>query len=123
MSYLKSFIIGSSLPVFLHFFLSVQRLDDTIKNYSYQDYTILAPMYLGIMNMLSLYVARRFKLSMRQRYVVISLLSATIVTSIARLSHSYNFSDKKWLQYTVRIFLTHFFTFNVIIYSLETSLG
>ena len=121
-SYFKSFIVGSSVPVFLHFFLSVQRLDSKLMNYTYGEYTIVAPIYLGMMNMLSLYLMRYFKLNTRQRYVLISFISSFIVVTGAFLNRAYNFTQNQWTQYSIRIFLTHFMTFNVIVYLLNNVL-
>lgn len=120
--YLKSFVIGSSLPVFLHFFLSVQQIEKGTKNYTYAEYTIIAPIYLGLMNMLSLYLGTRFNWSLHKRLLVTSILSILIVNTATRLSNSYNFSDTEWLRYTVRVSLMHLFTFNIVLYGLEKNL-
>ena len=121
-SYIKSFVIGSSLPVFMHFFLSVQNIDPKSKNYTYEDYSIVAPLYLGFMNMISLFIGKQFGLNLRERLFYISLISAVCVMGIARYTKSYNYSDKKWMQYMVWIFLKHLFTYNILIYLLEVSL-
>ena len=45
---LKHFIIGSSLPIFiLHFYLVFNNKN---KNYSFFLYTIIAPLFIGLMN-------------------------------------------------------------------------
>lgn len=119
MGYLRSFIIGSSWLVFVLFFLSVMRISNKIRNYSYKSYTIIAPLYLGLMNTFSLYLARRFNLTMRQRYVVIGLISPIIVIIFAKITSAYNFTASEWFRYSLRIIIKHFLIFNIIVYYLE----
>jgi hypothetical protein len=114
--YLKSFVIGSSWFVFILFFLSVMKIKN--KNYSYELYTIIAPFYLGLMNMLSLYLANKYKLSLRQRFLLIGIISPLIVIIFAKLSNSYNYTSKKWYEYYVYIIVKHMLIFNIIIYYL-----
>lgn len=119
MGYLKSFIIGSSWFVFVLFFISVMKISNKIKNYSYESYTIIAPLYLGLMNAFSLYLARTFNLTLRQRYILIGLISPIIVIIFARITNSYNFSPNQWYSYYLRITIKHFLIFNIIVYYLE----
>ena len=123
--YLKSFVIGSSMPVFMNFFLSVQNIqnrDPQKSRYTYEQYTIVAPLYLGFMNMIALYVGNTFGLSLRQRLLVISLISAAFVAGLAKLNVSYQFTDREWLDYFAWILLKHLFTYNVLIYLLEVTI-
>ena len=43
--YVKSFVIGSSWPVFILYFLAVAGYGDKI-NVSYKNYTFIAPLFL-----------------------------------------------------------------------------
>lgn len=117
-SYLRSFVIGSSLLVVLPFLLRVATLRD--KNYSYESYSILAPLYFGLMNMLSLCISNNFNLTLRQRYVTIGLISPIIVISFAKILGTYTFSTKEWVLYCLRIMVFHFLTYNISIYLLES---
>jgi hypothetical protein len=54
--YLKSFIIGSSFPSFILYFLAVRVAKN--KNYRFEDYAFIGPLSLGVNNMLSLYIAK-----------------------------------------------------------------
>lgn len=119
MGYLKSFIIGSSWLVFVLFFLSIMKISNNLRNYSYKSYTIIAPLYLGLMNAFSLYLARRFNLTMRQRYIAIGLISPIIVIIFTKITGAYNFSPAQWYRYYLRIIIKHFLIFNIIIYYLE----
>ncbi len=119
--YLKSFIIGSSFPVVMLFFILVARLKN--KNYSYETYTIVAPLYLGLMNMLSLAIARKYTLSLRMRYIVIGIISPLVVITIARSLRVYNYNSREWSRYAMRVIIEHFLVFNVIVYGLEAALS
>lgn len=115
--YLKSFIIGSSWPVFILFFSSVSNLKD--KTYSYDFYSKIAPVYLGLMNVLSGMIAAKWHLTLRQRYLVIGVLSPLIVIIIAFVGRAYVKTPTQWLTYAFLILTTHFLVFNVIVYYLE----
>ena len=120
--YLKSFVIGSSLPVFFLFFLKVASLDNNIKNYSYKTYTFIAPLYFGIMNMISRYLQNKYNLTLRERFLLIGIISPIIVMIFAKLMNSYNITEKEWIRYYIRLFLKHFLTYNLIIYFLEANI-
>lgn len=121
--YLKSFIIGSSLPVYLHFYLKVMSIDNNIKNFSYENYTIVAPLYLGLMNTLSLFIGNQLGWNVRKRLFYTSIISAIIVCIFARLTNSYNIEGKEWLIYYIQIMIRHLLTYNIIIYLLEQLLS
>ena len=116
-SYLKSFVIGSSYLVFLPFFVGVKN--DSTKKYSYYHYTLVAPLWLGMCNMFSLFLANTFKLSLRKRFLAISILSSLSIITIATLDKSYDFSKKGRLQYYLGTFLGYMFVWNIVIYNIE----
>lgn len=119
-NYLKDFIIGSSFPVFILFFIIVANIKN--KNYSYEKYSIIAPLYLGLMNVLSGELQKKYNLSDKNRYLYISLISATIVVLYAYFSGSYRYSynySYYWILYILIVFSLHLFVFNVIVYNLN----
>ncbi len=120
--YLRSFVIGSTYLTTLLFFLTVRNIPDTVKNYSYEDYTLIAPLYLGLMNTLSLYLSKVYNLSLRQRLVLIGLISPLIVISFAYSSSVYNFTMEEWVRYAFRLMLKHFAIYNIVIYFLESNI-
>lgn len=122
-NYLQSFIVGSSFPVLFPFFAAVARLPSSIKNYTYEDYTLLAPLYLGLMNVLATYLGERFDLSPRQRYVLVGVISPLIVIAIAYSLRSYNYTQCEWIRYSLMLIVKHFLVFNVIVYSIEKCLN
>jgi len=113
MNYIKRFLIGSSFPVFIYFFLKVQTIPNSIKNYTYEQYTIIAPFYLGLMNVMAGFLNKRY------RYLLIGVISPTIVFLYAYMNKSYNFTNKEWRNYFVRIYMTHLIIFNVIVKNLS----
>jgi len=118
-NYLKSFIIGTSLPVSIHFYDAVANIKKEDRNYSYILYSFLAPLWFGLMNILSLYIADKWNLSSRGRFITISIISSLLIVLLAKLLNAYNYSNSEWLSYYTTILVKHFLTFNVIIYLLE----
>jgi hypothetical protein len=119
MKYLRAFVIGSSFLVFLPHFIAVAGLDESKMNYTYKDYTFIAPVYYGVMNMISLFLSLQFQLSDRARYLLIGTLSPLIVISFSYLTKTYSYTDDEWLRYSIRLFFTHFLIWNVVIYTLN----
>ena len=118
-SILKSFIIGSSIPVLLPFYYRVGTMDKSKMNYSYATYTIMAPIYLGLMSVISLLIGRYLGWGLRSRILLISIISPLVVMMFATIYKSYNFTDEEWMRYYGRIFIKHFLIYNILIYSLE----
>ena len=116
-NYLRDFIIGSSWPVFILFFLSVMNI--TAKNYTYDFYTVVAPVYLGLMNVLANFLQEKYQLTSREKYWLIGIISPLTVIAIAYFGNAYPYTPVQWDQYMVRIIFNHFLAFNVIIYHLD----
>lgn len=114
---LKTFIVGSSLPVCICFYIIVNNIKD--KNYSYFIYSILCPLYFGILNIISYCVSKYFKLTTRLRFLITSIFSFIIPLSVTKLLNIYDFNYKEWYLYYLVLFSGHFITWNVIIYNLE----
>ena len=117
MKYLKEFIIGSSFPVVASFYYGAYHRE---KNFEYFPYTLAAPIWFGIWNILSLLIAEKYKLSLRMRFLVVSILS---VISIAILQQTflfpYNYTKEEWNYYYTQQFIKYMITWNLIIYNLE----
>lgn len=125
-NYFKSFVIGSSALVFAPFFVAAHNF--TIKNYNYYHYTLLAPIFFGLTNMLSLLLAKTFKLNLRKRYILISILSSVSTLLYVTLSKSYDFSKNSSghfllpnniYQYYLSTFTGYMFVWNIVIYNIE----
>lgn len=117
--YLRAFVIGSSYLVFFPHFFAVGSADEKQLNYTYKQYTFVAPIYLGLMNMISLLIASTYHLSRRMRYLLIGSISPLIVTSFSYSFQTYNYSNERWMIYAIGLFMKHFLIFNIIIYSLD----
>jgi hypothetical protein len=119
MEYLRAFVIGSCILVFLPHFIAVANLDETNLNYTYKQYTFVAPTYYGLMNMLSLYIAYQFNLSARERYLLIGTLSPLLVISISYTLKTYDYEGYEWIKYGVGLFIKHFLIWNLVVYYLD----
>ena len=119
MGYTRDFVIGSSFPVFLPHFLTVANLDERNLNYTYKQYSFIAPLYYGLMNVISAILALRLNLSDRQRYVLIGSLSPLIVVLFSYTVGTYDYEGVEWLTYGVGLFVKHFLIWNVIVYFLN----
>jgi hypothetical protein len=118
-NYLRAFVIGACIfTVFPHYY-AVANLDEAKLNYTYKQYTFVAPVYYGLMNMISLYLALLFHLSRRQRYLLIGTVSPLIVTSFSYLFKTYDYQGVEWLRYGVGLFLKHFLIWNIVVYFLD----
>lgn len=117
--YLRAFVIGSSYLVFFPHFLAVGTANESELNYTYKQYTFVAPIYLGCMNMISLFIANTYHLSNRMRYVIIGSISPLLVSSFSYIFQTYNYSKERWIKYVLGLFMKHFLIFNIIIYSLN----
>ena len=121
MKYLKQFIIGSSYPVFVSFFYSVQNFQPK-KTYKYYDYTLVAPIWFGVWNIISLIIAEKFNLSNRYRFILVSLLSCLSIMIIATKLKSYKFNKKEWKNYYLYIFVKYIIVWNLVIYNIENNI-
>ena len=55
MEYLKAFTIGTSGPVWFHHMALMGLTDEKDYNFSFKDYSLVAPIYYGLMTMLALF--------------------------------------------------------------------
>lgn len=122
MKYFKQFIVGSSsiitVPFFYYFVLNHQPK----KNYLYSNYTLISPFWFAIWNVISLLLAEYFDLTMKQRFLLISVISSLSIMIIARYLKSYNFSQDEWNKYYLYIFIKYLFIWNILIYFIEKNL-
>jgi hypothetical protein len=116
--YLRAFVIGSSVLVFLPYFLVVKSM--VTKNYSYDDYTLLAPIGLGVFNVLSLVLANKLNLSRKNRFLMISVLAPTFVTFFIYFIKAYNYTTvNQWFNHIWKLYLFYFIVFNFVVYYLD----
>ena len=118
MKYLKQFVVGSSFLVFLPFYYAVKN-NQPKKTYSYYKYTLLAPVWFGIWNVISLILAEYFNLTMKMRFLLVSILSAISIMIIATYLKSYKFTTAEWREYYLYIFIKYMLVWNLVIYNIE----
>ena len=117
--YIKAFVVGTSFIVVALFYLAVQNVNPKQRLYSYELYTIIAPLYFGVLNMVSLYVANKFELDNTMRYFIMSFVSPLIVIVASKLYNAYDYTENEWLKYRFTVFCLHFVIWNFIIYNLN----
>jgi hypothetical protein len=118
-NYLRAFVIASSILVVLPHFIAVARIDETKMNYTYEQYTIIAPIYYGLMNMISLYLALLLNLSSRQRYLLIGTISPLFVIFFSYFTGAYIYDTNEWFKYGINLFIKHFLIWNVVVFTLD----
>lgn len=125
MDYLRSFIIGSSGLVVFQFFATLALQKKGVYTIPYKKYSILAPIYFGLMNILSLYIGKTYNLSLERRFFIISIISILFTVSF-----NYFFSSKKykpystydtkdWIYYILINGARHIIAFNLIMFYFE----
>ena len=122
MEYLKSFIIGSSGPVFFQYLALLALKEKNYYDYSFKTYSILCPLFFGIINVISTYFEKVFNLSLQTRLLYTSVISFLILLSFnyfysrKRYKPYKNYSTKEWLSYIILNGGRHLISFSVIIY-------
>ena len=117
MSYLKQFVIGSSYIVFAPFFYAVQN--NKFKTYEYYTYTLIAPVWFGLWNIISLILSNILKLNLKERFLLISILSSISIMLIATYGNAYKYTKEEWIKYYLHIFIKYMIVWNLIIYNIE----
>ena len=109
---MNAFIVGTSVLVVLPFYLSVMNIED--KTYSYETYSIVAPLYFGVMNVLAQFLARLY--GSFRGYVATTILSVAFVFGLNMSLGTYPFKNtKERLQYLLRLLLGHAFAFLIVL--------
>lgn len=118
--YLRAFVIGSSFFVFIPYFLGVRYLSEQkLSNYSYENYTLYAPIGLGLYNVISLYIANKFNLTKRNSLFLLSILAPTLVAIGVYTRKSYNYTANQWFAHIWMLYLLYFLVFNFVFYYLD----
>ena len=125
MKYIKQFIVGSSFPSVFLFYYTVNRIKKTNPKkyyYTYYDYTLCAPIVLGIANVISFILAERFDLSYDNRFILITILLYLFTTISVHVIKAYNFNKNDWKDYYKTLLILYIIVWNYIIYFIEKSI-
>lgn len=118
MTYLKEFILGSSYFVFLPFFYIVKNSQKE-RNYSYYHYTLVAPLWFGLWNIISLIIAEYFGLSKRLRFLLISIISYISILLFVSYFQTYKMSPHEWRKYYISQLVRYLLIWNIVIFYLD----
>ena len=120
--YIKSFIIGSSYPSFVLFFMVVSQYGEMM-NLPFTTYSIIAPPFLGLLNVFGLFLKNKYNLGQFQRFFYTGIIGAIFISIVITLLKIYNFTTKRrWIEQYIKLQITYFLIFSVIIRSLEDAL-
>ena len=99
----------------------VSSIDKSNLNFSYKYYSFLAPIALGLFNILSLYLVNKFNLTTKNRFILISLISPTLVATTVYFFKAYHnlITLNQWFNYLIKLYLLYFFVFNFDVYLLD----
>lgn len=124
----KAFIIGSSIiaiiMMYIGFFGYQGKLNPNNcleKNFNvnpFMTYAIVAPIYLGVMSSIAIFIKNKFNISTRKSFLIIGVISALIVSIAITVCHVYPFSRKRLVEQYLRLQIYHFFIYSVIISNL-----
>ena len=117
--YLRAFVIGSSWPIFILYFLAVASYGSQI-NVDYQHYTWIAPLFLGALNMVGLYLSKKSDLWQDHRFILTGVLGATIVATFISLFDVYRCTSTEWwIQHYVLLFVVYIVVYGVVVRTLD----
>jgi hypothetical protein len=117
---LLSFVIGSSLPTFILYFIAV-RFFIKNKRYLFEDYCFIAPAFLGTANAVCTAVAQQYGLSLETRLLGASVVLPAAVFAFVMTRNLYNYGNRALdiLTHAAALLLIYGLVFNGIVYSLE----
>jgi hypothetical protein len=120
-----AFIIGASLPAFILFFTGFYALRDSYNPENclthitgvdtYYAYTLIAPMYIGVMSAIAVYLSKTYNLTTHQAFTIIALISATIVSVAITYCEMYNWTPERLNYQYFKLFFYHAVLYIVII--------
>jgi len=114
-SLLKSFIIGSSVFIYLPFLYRVSNIPNNIKNYSYITYSFIAPIFFGSMSTIATILQHNFSISLFYSLLIVMIISILFVLSSVTTLNLYNFTtNQQWLLYSSRLIIFYSIAYSTI---------
>lgn len=124
--YLLAFIIGSSWFPIVRYYLSISLIGtgkQDSRDFSYEEYSIVASLYLGLVNVFGLFLSEYFHIISPYRYFIVGTLSGIFIAIRNYIYRPYHpFTDRQYLYYVIHIIIKHIVTFGFIINMIETYL-
>lgn len=118
MDYIKSFIIGSSLPVILPFNYVVQQISET--TIDKETYPIKASLYFGSANVLSKYIGNHMGWNLKKRLFITCIISILIIIITITFTNVFQFTSSwRWIQQYLLMIIGHIYAYMFVIYQLE----
>ena len=117
--YLRAFVVGSSFFIIFPFFFIVSQFQKDKYNFEYVYYTFLAPIYLGLMNVFSLYIAKTYHMTKQLRFLYTSILSPTVILFIVYYFNIYNYTLNEWIEHIIELYLFYFVIVNFVLFLLD----
>lgn len=124
-NYLKSFTIGTSWPVWIQHLSALALKDKSYYDYSFETYSVILPIYYGLMGMLALYLRERYNLSLERSLFTTSCISIIFVVMLnyfvsrKKFKPYKKYTNREWLEYILRNGARHLIAFNLIMYYTE----
>lgn len=116
MNYLLQFIVASNIIIFIPFYNFVYKsIKEGDLNYDYYSYTILAPLYFGLFNVLGTFIQNVFELSDLTKFLLIALCSYTGLMITLHRNKLYNFNKAVMSIHQINVFLNYLFVWVIII--------
>lgn len=121
--YLKAFVVGSSFPTLFLYFYAVQNIPESQVNLN--TYVFRAPLFLGSLNVLGLYLCKKLNLSINQRYLLTSIIGFLLISILL-----YNYgteiytydTNTEWLKHILLLLIGYLVTFNIIVKFIEETI-
>ena len=120
-----AFIVGSSFPAFFLFFIGFYSyqgrfdqdncLENTFGLDPYYAYTLLAPLYIGMMSAIAAYLSSTYELSTKVAFGIISFVSAIIVSIAITQCDIYRFDRERLYEQYVRLVFYHALLYVLIV--------
>jgi hypothetical protein len=86
------------------------------RRFNIVNYMLLAPIYLGLLNVIVYYL---FRLSDRYHYILITIISIICSYIIVSTIDSYNFTEQQWKLYYKMMIIGHFLFWYVGVQNVE----
>ena len=120
MKYLLQFTIASSFLVFIGFYRFVhKKIQEGVLEIDYYQYSIIMPLWFGLLNVLSLYLQETFHISYRMRFLLITFIGLSVLFPTIHGLQVYNYEPEQWLYHDMMVTISYLFIWNVVIFGLE----